>query len=96
MRFSAPTPRQLVVAVLAWLVLVVGGIAAVGLPVWQYVGSRRYDPNAEDVEVRKQKGRILALTRAEFDQRYPGSEPLPDLRKGPPPDGAVIPVSPAN
>jgi hypothetical protein len=77
----------LIAAALSWPLMAVSAVGVVALPVWRYLAARRYDPNAEDVEARKQKGRVLALTREEFEKRFPRST------AGPPP-GAVTPDAP--
>jgi hypothetical protein len=58
-----------VAAVLLWLLAAAAGIGAVVLPAWKYFSTRRYDPNAEDVEARKQLGRRLAVSREEFERQ---------------------------
>jgi hypothetical protein len=77
----------LIAAALSWPLMAVSAIGVVALPVWKYLATRHWDPNAEDVEARKQKGRVLALTREEFEKRFPRTT------AGPPP-GAVTPDAP--
>jgi hypothetical protein len=56
-------------AVLLWLPGVLTGLVALGLPLWRFLSNRWYDPNAIDVETRKQLGRNQAVPKMEFEQR---------------------------
>jgi hypothetical protein len=57
------------VAVALWALVAVGGICAVGLPIYKLLSSRRYDPNSEDVEARKRLGQQQAVTLEEYEKR---------------------------
>jgi hypothetical protein len=58
-----------IAALLLGLLAVAAGVGAVVLPAWRFFSNRRYDPNGEDVEARKELGRRLAVSREEFEKQ---------------------------
>ena len=56
------------IMILLWLLCGAGLIGGVGLIVWKYFSGRRYDPNREDVELRKRMGQSRVVAHAEFEK----------------------------
>jgi hypothetical protein len=62
-----PGDRALERMVANWSLLAVVGLIGVGLGALERARARRFDPNSEDQQARIEKGRLRAVTRAEFE-----------------------------
>lgn len=69
-------PEAFFFAVVTWVCFGVCCLGTAFFPLWRSIANRRWDPNSEDAESRKQRGQALAVSRAEFDKANSGHEHL--------------------
>lgn len=64
---QSPGDRARARMIANWSLLAVLGLLGVGLGALERARARRFDPNSEDQQARIEKGRLRAVTRAEFE-----------------------------